>query len=176
MHVRLERRDRVGAHSGEQQPDRDPADPAGGREEHDHEEAEEEQGGAEVPFQDQHPDAEQPDREDRPQDPAGQQLELPEEPPPAQGEGGAVRGEVGGEEDGEQDLGELPGWKERPARRIQMWAPLTAGKKTGTSISTRATATDRYAYRWSTRWSRSSPTTSTNSTTPRADQRSCSPR
>lgn len=108
VHVRFERPDGVRAHGREQQPDGDPADPAGGREQHDHEEAEEEQRGSQVPLQDEHADGEQPDGEDRAEHPAGQQPQLPEEGAAGEGQGGAVRREVGGEEDGEQDLGELP--------------------------------------------------------------------
>lgn len=108
VHVRFEGPDGVGTDSREQQADRDPADPSGGREQHDHEQSEEQQRGPEVPLQDQHADAQQPDREDRAEDPAGQEAQLPEEPAAGEGQGGAVRGEVGGEEDGEQDLGELP--------------------------------------------------------------------
>lgn len=80
VHVRLQGADGVRAQGGQQQPDRDPADPAGGGEQHDDEEAEEEQRGPEVPLQNEHADAEQPDREDRAEDPAGQEAQLPEEP------------------------------------------------------------------------------------------------
>ncbi len=108
VHVRFEGPDGVRAEGGEQQSDRDPADPPGGGEQHDHEQSEEQQRGPQIPLQDQHTDAEQPDREDRAEDAAGEEPELPEEPAAGEGERGAVRGEVGGEEDREQDLGELP--------------------------------------------------------------------
>lgn len=67
-------------------------------------------------------------------------------------------------------LANSPGWKENPPTRIQILAPFTAGKKIGTIIRTSAVATERYAYRWSTRWSRSRTTTAMNRATPSVDQ------
>lgn len=65
-----------------------------------------------------------------------------------------------------------PGWKENPPTLIQILAPFTAGKKIGTIIRTRAVATERYAYRWSTRWSRRNTTTAMKNATPSVDQTS----
>ena len=61
---------------------------------------------------------------------------------------------------------------ENPAIRIQMRAPFTAGKKIGRASRTSAAVTQTYAYRWSTRWSRSRTTTTMNSATPSVDQTS----
>ncbi len=66
-----------------------------------------------------------------------------------------------------------PGWKDRPPTRTQIRAPFTAGKKIGRMSRASAAATDTYAYRRSSRWSRRHTTTTANSATPSADQTSC---
>ncbi len=63
-----------------------------------------------------------------------------------------------------------PGCNENPAIRTQIRAPFTAGKKIGTVSRASAPTTLTYAYRWSTRWSSRTTTTTMNSATPRVDQ------
>ncbi len=62
---------------------------------------------------------------------------------------------------------------ENPAIRIQIRAPFTGGNRIGSASSTRAATTQTYAYRWSTRWSRSTSTTAMNNPTPSVDHTSC---
>ena len=59
-----------------------------------------------------------------------------------------------------------------PASLIQIRAPLTAGKNTGSVSSTSPAAPQRYAWRSSARWSPSSTTTTMNTPTPSVDHTS----
>ncbi len=72
-------------------------------------------------------------------------------------------------------LANSAGWKEKPPNLIQMRAPLTGGKKTGSTIRVSAAATGRKVYRRSIRWSRTSSTTRMNRAAPAVDQTSCEP-
>lgn len=107
--VRFEPADGHRAHAREQQPHRDPSGAARGDVQHDHEQAEEQQRGAQIAFQDQDADAQQPDGDDRAEDAPGGQLEALEPPDLAPGvrQRVAVRREIAGEEQCEQHLREL---------------------------------------------------------------------
>lgn len=104
--MRLQRADGGRPDARQDQPDRDPAGAPGGHVQQDDEDGEEEERGAQIALQDQHRDADQPDRDDRSQHPAGGE---PQPPHPASrvGQRAAVGGKIGREEDGDQNLGEL---------------------------------------------------------------------
>ncbi len=172
--VRFEGADGEGAQRGQQQTDRDPAGAARGDVQQDHEEPEEEERGAEVAFQDEYADAEQPDRDDRAEDPPGGQLERLSRQiwRPVYASAFRLAARYAAKNTASRTFANSPGWKENPAIRIQIRAPFTAGKKIGRMSRTRAAATQTYAYRWRTRWSRSRTTTTMNSATPTVDQTS----
>ena len=63
-----------------------------------------------------------------------------------------------------------PGWMEKPATRIQIFAPFTSlnrpGRIAGRARNARPAAASVYAYRASARWSRTISSTATNSASP----------
>ena len=85
-----------------------PAGPLGGDVEHDQEQAEEQQAGAEVLLEDQDPEADQPHDQDRAEVAAARQVDE-QHPSSGEGEGVAVKDEVARERDHQQHLGDLAG-------------------------------------------------------------------
>ena len=63
-----------------------------------------------------------------------------------------------------------PGWMEKPATRIQIFAPFTSlnrpGRIAGRARKARPAAASVYAYRASARWSRTTSRTATNRASP----------
>ena len=108
LDVRLEggHADRAGR--GHQQTEDDPAGPLGGDVQHDHEQAEEQQRGAEVGLEDQDAGSTRPDHEDRAEVAAAGQVQA-HEAAAGEGERVALDHQVAGEEDREDDLRELAG-------------------------------------------------------------------
>ncbi len=92
---------RVGPHD-------QPAGAFRGDVEHHQEEPEEQQRGAQVALEDQHAEADQPHRQHRPQVAAAGQVDA-EHPSSGQGQRVTVQHEVAGEEEHQQDLGQLTG-------------------------------------------------------------------
>ena len=104
----------VGAGDEHRRADDQPAAALGGDVEHHDEQAEEQQRRAEVVLEDQDAQADQPHREDRAEVAAAGQVDA-EEPAAGQRQGVAVQHQVAGEEDDQQDLGDLAGLEaERP--------------------------------------------------------------
>ena len=89
-------------------PTTQPPGPLGGDVEHDQEEAEEQQAGAEVALEDEDAEADQPHREDRAEVAAARQVDE-QDPAAGERERVAVQHEVAGERDHEQHLGDLAG-------------------------------------------------------------------
>jgi hypothetical protein len=113
--VVLEGGDEDRAAGAQQHAEDDPAGALGGHVQHDHEEAEEEQRGAQVGLEDQDQQADGPDDEDRAQVAAAGQVE-PHEAAAGQREGVPLDHQVAGEEDGDDDLRELTGLEGADAR------------------------------------------------------------
>src|SRR4029079_4362561 len=98
----------VGAGAEQDHADRDPRPALGGDIEHRDEKAEEHQGGAQVLLEDQDADTGQPGDQNRTEGLRPGQSD-PEEPAPHQGQDVAFLHQVAGEEDDQQDLGDLTG-------------------------------------------------------------------
>ena len=98
----------VGPGREEQHPEHRPAGAFGRDVEHHHEQPEEEQRGAEVALQDQDRQAQQPDQHDRAEVAGAGQVDA-EHAVAGQGQHVALLHQVGGEGDGQQDLGGLGG-------------------------------------------------------------------
>ncbi len=102
------RGDRDRAADRHQQAEQDPAGPLGGDVEHHHEQAEEQEGRAQVVLEDQDQQAEQPDHDDRAEVAAARQVQA-HEPAAGQRQGVPLDHQVAGEEHRQDDLGELAG-------------------------------------------------------------------
>ncbi|EME37602.1 hypothetical protein C884_01653 [Kocuria palustris PEL] len=98
----------------EDQPQDDPAQAAGGEVEHGHEQAEEQDRGAEVALQHEHPDGHEPRGEQGREIPEARQMQGTDLGP-GQQDDVAVRGQVAREEDRQGDLGDLAGLEGPPA-------------------------------------------------------------
>ena len=122
LHVAEEQEGQVGAAIEEDQADRDPGAALGRDVEHRHEQAEEEQGGAEVLLEDEDPEARCPGDEDR-SEVAGAREREPEDLAPGQRQDVAGLHEVAGEEHRQRDLGDLTRLERERPRPIQIREP-----------------------------------------------------